>query len=608
MKHIFLTLGAILLLSGCTFDPAVLALIPTPVPQPPHHPCDPNWETVFTFHEGPYTEIRVFCGDQPVEDTWLRDWADDAIARDGASRMREAFGRNAKKIEVAAFYMHLFLKADRSCLEDRGELVALIETSAQQYRDREYVDFPLLAVAHLLSSDYVVPRDHRGPANQESSAEAERVDCSDKLAASTLIPDPPPLCFAADPDAERVCYNEAPESSSGATPGQCNPDELAISPGQTVTDEVSAVQAAHIELTAVTTKLSGETLTVVFHLRDIPESLTFDRTGLHEGRVEYKWEVSIDVDNDLNTGAGGFEYTLSALHFVHSSSVDANTTEAIQDKVPAHLWRVAPDGRTTAIGSAHMEVSAQANTITLTGRVPGITADSRLVFKTYDTLGGSDTVGCDTWPVTIAEPEEECSPDAAVVTPGQAATDAHSDVTAAHIDITEVNSTLSGDTLTAVFHLREVPQTLTFDRPGIRARFVEYHWQVLVDLDYDPETGSAEPDFKLSADHSVSPLDIGSNAALPIETKLEAIVWERDGDAYVMLDDAVVQVSTQANTITLVGEIPGITPQAQLIFEAYDYYDGSDKVACHVPSTGEQTHDLLDTDQRKSAGRTQPPS
>ena len=36
------------------------------------------------------------------------------------------------------------------------------------------------------------------------------------------------------------------------------------------------------------------------------------------------------------------------------------------------------------------------------------------------------------------------------------------------------------------------------------------------------------------------------------------------------------------NTITLSGEIPGITPQSRLAFEAYDFLEGSEQVACHA--------------------------
>ena len=82
--------------------------------------------------------------------------------------------------------------------------------------------------------------------------------------------------------------------------------------GSAVADDLSDVPAAHIDITAVDTSLSGETLTAVFHLRDVPEALTFDRAGVPDDEPEYSWKVFVDADNDPETGFGGIDYTLSA--------------------------------------------------------------------------------------------------------------------------------------------------------------------------------------------------------------------------------------------------------------------------------------------------------
>ena len=61
-----------------------------------------------------------------------------------------------------------------------------------------------------------------------------------------------------------------------------------VTPGDAVTDEASDVTAPHIDITEVTTSLSGrKQLTVVFHLSDLPETLIFNRTGVPEGQLEY---------------------------------------------------------------------------------------------------------------------------------------------------------------------------------------------------------------------------------------------------------------------------------------------------------------------------------
>ena len=96
----------------------------------------------------------------------------------------------------------------------------------------------------------------------------------------------------------------------------CDSGAVLIKPGQTVTDEVSDVSAAYLDIVEVSTSLSGETLTAEFRFRDIPETLTFNRTGTSANLMEYMWEVSVDVDADPETGDGGFEYLLSAYHIV----------------------------------------------------------------------------------------------------------------------------------------------------------------------------------------------------------------------------------------------------------------------------------------------------
>ena len=42
------------------------------------------------------------------------------------------------------------------------------------------------------------------------------------------------------------------------------------------------------------------------------------------------------------------------------------------------------------IADANLEVSTQEKTITLSGKIPSIIAESRLAFHTFDYLGGSD--------------------------------------------------------------------------------------------------------------------------------------------------------------------------------------------------------------------------
>ena len=372
---------------------------------------------------------------------------------------------------------------------------------------------------------------------------------------------------------------------------QCTSDGATITPGETMTDDVSDALAAHIDITEVSTSLSGETLTVVFHLREVPETLTFDRTGVPDDALEYKWEVSVDVDSNRETGFNGFDFALSASHFVHSfgsgsDSVVPMTTLGI---VQVNTWEMAPEsGR--LLEDATMEVSTKDRTITLSGEIPGITAESRLAFETYDFLDGSDEVGCPTSLRPIISSSACGSDGAAAIVPGQTVTDGVSDALAAHVDITEVSTALAGETLAVIFHFRDLPESLVFDREGVSENVIEYYWWVRIDLDRNQETGSAGFDYALSASHAVQSDSEGSNAAASIGSKVQARTLEASGSgSYAYRGQASVVVSADANTITLVGDIPGITPDSRLKFEAFDHFEGSERVACQLPSLSGDT-------------------
>ena len=376
----------------------------------------------------------------------------------------------------------------------------------------------------------------------------------------------------------------------GRPVGLISPDGVIFTPGQTVFDDSSDELAAHIDIIEVTTALAGETLTVVFHLRDVPETLTFDRTGVPDHVLEYRWGVSIDVDNDRGTGDGGFDYTLSASYFVvHPLARDGNTVAPLTQPgfVEAKIWGQDWEGDKVlrVLAEASIEVSADDNTITLSGEIPGISAASPLKFETYDYFGGSEEIRSYASSNTsiVSGP---CDADEAAVTPGQRVIAGISNTLPVHVDITEVSTTLNGETLTVVFHLRDVPESLTFDRTGVPENAMEYMWQASIDVDNDLETGHGGFDYALSASQFVfSPDSDRRITAAQLGNNVQVDTWESDVSAdgsYRLLGRATIEVSTQANTITLSGEIPGITPQSRLAFEAYDFLEGSEQVACHA--------------------------
>ena len=373
----------------------------------------------------------------------------------------------------------------------------------------------------------------------------------------------------------------------------------AFSPGDSVTDNVSDVQewsltipdksvdadTGHIDITGIDSSLSGESLTVVFHLRDLPETLTFNRTGAQNGLMEYMWQVQIDVDNDRNTGfGGGYEYLLSAYHVAFRLESRGNFIAPISYGLRSEVWRVGARGYDT-FGESSYIASAEADTITLFGTIPGITADSRLSFETTDVLRGGDHLECH-FRMNLALFPGPCGTGEAMIKPLQTIADGVSEELPAHVDLVGVSTALSGETLAVVFHLRDVPETLVFDREGVGERAYEYGWEVSIDVDPGQESGQFGLDYEMSAYHTVLPENKESSTTAAIGSKVEAYTSKRIEDGFRRMGEAAIVVSPYADTITLVGDIPGITPDSRLIFKAYDSLNGNEYVECReLPSS-----------------------
>ena len=370
---------------------------------------------------------------------------------------------------------------------------------------------------------------------------------------------------------------------------QCDVDE-AVRPGQNIIDDVKDTLAAHVDVTEINTSLSGETLTVVFHFRDVPETFTFERTGVPDNVTEYSWEVSIDVDADQKTGPHGFEYLLTSIHVTGSGSRGRDRSAAFTtDDLQTNTWDLNPDGSAyfeiDFLGWGLIEVSAEEDTVTLSGVIPGITAESQLSFGVYDYLGGAEEVGCLT-PFGLGRPMDQGSSDGSAATPGQSVSEDVSHELVGHIDIRSVTTALDGETLTVTFQLRDVPETMTFDRTGVPAHALEYNWEVSIDVDNAPETGAGGFDYMLSAGYFVHPLVKDSNTVARITDPgfVTAGILGLDAEGNRVLAEGSIEVSAAEDTITLSGEIPGITEESPLQFKASDYFGGSVAMSSAVPS------------------------
>ena len=116
-----------------------------------------------------------------------------------------------------------------------------------------------------------------------------------------------------------------------------------------------------------------------------------------------------------------------------------NNTEApIEEVAKADVWKMKPGGIIEGLRDASLEVSAETDMMILSGRIPGITPDSRLSFMTFKHLGESDELGCQEPPAILTSTSRSASRD-----------DFHALV--GHIDILGVTTALDGETLSVTF-------------------------------------------------------------------------------------------------------------------------------------------------------------
>lgn len=129
-----------------------------------------------------------------------------------------------------------------------------------------------------------------------------------------------------------------------------------------------------------------------------------------------------------------------------------------------------------------------------------------------------------------------------------------------YIDVVDFATSLEGETLEAIFTLRELPASITVNRMGVPLNRLEYSWCVEIE-------GGV---YEMCAMHFVFSPDTPTTG--PIANLMQVNTWENRS----LMGDADIEVDYQARTITLRGTIPGITGSSSIGFKTYDYFGGSD--------------------------------
>jgi hypothetical protein len=142
-----------------------------------------------------------------------------------------------------------------------------------------------------------------------------------------------------------------------------------------------------LEIEDIRVEVKDDQVDAIFYLKDVPEEMTFDKEGLNISDLEYKWEICVDVDNDVNTGYAlesssvpvGTDYCLAAMH---AKTSDTPQTVPIEQDVEVILFQAQETGIMN-LSTGTIEVDSGNNTIHITGTIYEITSSSKFYYDIY---------------------------------------------------------------------------------------------------------------------------------------------------------------------------------------------------------------------------------
>ena len=139
------------------------------------------------------------------------------------------------------------------------------------------------------------------------------------------------------------------------------------------------------DIVKVESDLDEEVLSVVFHLRDLPEEIELNRKGREEGTPEYMWLVYIDTDREDERESDRFEYMFSVFSDPLSDKSDSSPAiQPLEEAVDVFLFEPAERNTMTQVQTgARLSVSADDNSITLVSEVPDISPESLVAFSAF---------------------------------------------------------------------------------------------------------------------------------------------------------------------------------------------------------------------------------
>ena len=174
------------------------------------------------------------------------------------------------------------------------------------------------------------------------------------------------------------------------------PDMVSVTVGQVANDPAATNIPAYIDIVKVESFLEGELLSVLFHLRDLPDEIELNRKGRDKDVFENMWMVYIDTDLEDEKEPDRFEYMLMAFSDTLSNETDSPpSTQLLEEALDIALFESGQGNALMQVQTgARLTVSPDDNIIILVSEVPGISPESLIAFGAFDSMRGYDTNSC----------------------------------------------------------------------------------------------------------------------------------------------------------------------------------------------------------------------
>ena len=189
-------------------------------------------------------------------------------------------------------------------------------------------------------------------------------------------------------------------------------------------------------------------------------------------------------------------------------------------------------------------------------------------------------------PIPREPSQAECREGFVVMRAGQSARDPVVSDLPGHVDIVGAETSLDGETLTAAFHFKDIPEKMGINREGMPFSTFEYFYTVNINIDGGPIYQSNLSDYTLGAYNQARNMDPASE---PLQNILHAVLWKnrvsRD-EITVYFDEMPghvgLEVSHLNDTLTMTAHVPGINQDSTILFLVEDYLSGMDGVSCEA--------------------------